>query len=47
MSALCARIEDAGASEDFSQNFRLLERLKEEFERVNRAFEAEIHGEWD
>ena len=47
MSALCARMEDAGASEDLSQSFRLLERLKEEFGRVNRAFEAEIHGERD
>ena len=44
MSALCARLEVAGASGDLSQSFRLLERLKEEFVRVNRAFEAEIHG---
>ena len=45
MSALCARLEDAGASGDLSQGFRLLERLKEEFVRVDRAFEAEIRGE--
>jgi HPt (histidine-containing phosphotransfer) domain-containing protein len=44
MSALCARLEDAGASGDLSQSFRLLERLKEEFGRVDRAFEDEIHG---
>jgi HPt (histidine-containing phosphotransfer) domain-containing protein len=44
MSALCARLEDAGASGDLSQGFRLLERLKAEFGRVERAFEAEIHG---
>jgi two-component system, sensor histidine kinase and response regulator len=45
MSALCARLEDAGASGDLSQGFRLLARLKEEFVRVDRAFEAEIRGE--
>ncbi|HVD34575.1 MAG TPA: response regulator, partial [Rubrobacter sp.] len=44
MSALCARLEDAGASGDLSQGFTLLERLKAEFGRVDRAFEAEIHG---
>ena len=44
MSALCARLEDAGASGDLSQSFRLLRRLKEEFARVDRAFEAEIEG---
>jgi two-component system, sensor histidine kinase and response regulator len=44
MSDLCARLEDAGASGDLSQGFRLLERLKAEFGRVDRAFEAEIHG---
>ncbi len=44
MAALCARLEVAGASGDLSQSFRLLERLKEEFVRVDRAFEAEIHG---
>jgi two-component system sensor histidine kinase/response regulator len=47
MSAFCARLEDAGASGDLSQSFGLLERLKEEFLRVNRAFEAEIHGDRD
>jgi CheY-like chemotaxis protein len=45
MSALCARLEDAGGSGDLSQGFRLLTRLKEEFVRVDRAFEAEIRGE--
>jgi two-component system sensor histidine kinase/response regulator len=47
MSALCARLEAAGASGDLSQGFGLLERLKEEFARVDRAFEAEIHGDRD
>jgi two-component system, sensor histidine kinase and response regulator len=45
MSTLCGRLEDAGASGDLSQGVRLLERLKEEFARVDRAFEAEIRGE--
>ena len=45
MSALCARLEDAGAAGDLSQGFRLLARLKEEFVRVDRAFETEIRGE--
>jgi HPt (histidine-containing phosphotransfer) domain-containing protein len=45
MSALCARLEDAGASGDLSQGFRLLKRLKEEFVRVDRAFEVEIRRE--
>jgi CheY-like chemotaxis protein len=44
MSTLCARLEDAGASGDLSQGPRLVERLKEEFARVDRAFEAEIRG---
>ena len=44
MSALCARLEVAGATGDLSQSFRLLQRLKEEFARVDRAFEAEIQG---
>jgi two-component system, sensor histidine kinase and response regulator len=47
MSALCARLEDAGASGDLSQGSRILERLKKEFVRVDRAFEAEIHGDQD
>jgi two-component system, sensor histidine kinase and response regulator len=45
MAFLCARLEDAGASGDLSQGFRLLAQLKEEFVRVDRAFEAEIRGE--
>ena len=45
MSAICARLENAGQSGDLSQGPRLLERLQEEFARVDRAFEAEIRGE--
>jgi len=45
MSAICARLEDAGQAGDLSQGPGLLERLGEEFARVDRAFEAEIHGE--
>jgi two-component system sensor histidine kinase/response regulator len=45
MSALCAQLEDVGAAGDLSQGFRLLEQLKGEFARVDRAFEAEIRGE--
>jgi CheY-like chemotaxis protein/HPt (histidine-containing phosphotransfer) domain-containing protein len=45
MSAICARLEDAGQSGDLSQGPGLLERLGQEFARVERAFEAEIHGD--
>ena len=45
MADLCARLEVAGASGDLSRGPRLLQRLGEEFARVDRAFEAEIHGE--
>jgi HPt (histidine-containing phosphotransfer) domain-containing protein len=45
MAAICARLEDAGQSRDLSQGPGLLERLGEEFARVDRAFEAEIHRE--
>jgi len=44
MYSLCARLEDAGASGDPSSGAGLLRRLKEEFDRVARAFEAEVHG---
>ena len=47
ISALCARLKDAGASGDLSLSYRLLEQLKDEFARVDRAFEAEIHGDRD
>ena len=45
MSTLCARLEEAGASGDLAPAPGLLERLKKEFARVDRAFEAEIRGE--
>jgi hypothetical protein len=45
MSTLCARLEYAGASGDLSTGPGFLERLKEEFARVDRAFEAEVRGE--
>jgi two-component system, sensor histidine kinase and response regulator len=45
MSVLCAQLENAGASGDLSQGFRLLAQLKEEFVLVDQAFEAEIRGE--
>jgi CheY-like chemotaxis protein len=45
MSVLCASLEDAGQSGDLSRGPELLERLLEEFARVDRAFGAEIHGE--
>ena len=45
MSALCARLEDAGAAGDLTSGFVLVQQLKKEFSRVDRAFEAEIRGE--
>jgi two-component system, sensor histidine kinase and response regulator len=45
MADLCARLEVAGASGDLSRGPRLLQRLGEEFARVDRAFGAEIRGE--
>ncbi len=44
MSGLCARLERAGASGDLSHGFGLLERLEEEFGRVERALGAEVRG---
>ncbi|CAN5828446.1 hypothetical protein BH18ACT11_BH18ACT11_19050 [soil metagenome] len=42
MSGFCARLESAGASGDLSHGFGLLERLEEEFGRVERALGAEV-----
>jgi HPt (histidine-containing phosphotransfer) domain-containing protein len=44
MSALCAQLEDAGASGDFDRSPEMLERLREEFGRVDRALGAEVDG---
>ena len=41
MAALCAELEDVGASGDLSRGPELLERLKAEYERVHSALEAE------
>jgi CheY-like chemotaxis protein len=45
MSGICARLERAGASGDLTHGFRLLERLEEEFGRVERALRAEVQGQ--
>ena len=45
MSYLCARLEEIGASGDLSSGAGLIRRLKEEFWRVDRAFEVEVHGD--
>jgi two-component system, sensor histidine kinase and response regulator len=42
MSDLCAQLEDAGAAGDFALSTELLERLREEFGRVDRALGAEV-----
>jgi HPt (histidine-containing phosphotransfer) domain-containing protein len=42
MSALCAELEGAGASGDIEQSQELLQRLREEFGRVDRALGAEV-----
>jgi two-component system sensor histidine kinase/response regulator len=42
MSALCAQLEVAGASGDFDLSPELLEQLREEFGRVDRALGAEV-----
>jgi HPt (histidine-containing phosphotransfer) domain-containing protein len=42
MSDLCAQLEDAGAAGDFARSTELLERLREEFGRVDRALGAEV-----
>jgi len=44
MSGLCARLESAGASGNLSHGFGLLERLEEEFGRVERALRSEVRG---
>jgi HPt (histidine-containing phosphotransfer) domain-containing protein len=41
MASLCAKLRDAGASEDLSSSSELLKRLEAEFERVRPALEAE------
>jgi HPt (histidine-containing phosphotransfer) domain-containing protein len=42
MSDRCAQLEDAGAAGDFALSTELLERLREEFGRVDRALGAEV-----
>jgi len=42
MSAICAELEDVGASGDLSRAPELLERLEEESGRVRTALEAEL-----
>ncbi len=42
MSAICAELQDAGASRDLPSVPGLLERLEEEFGRVRAALEAEL-----
>ncbi len=44
MAELCAQLEEAGASGDLSRSSELLERLEEEFGRVDRALRAEVGG---
>ncbi|MDQ3604367.1 MAG: Hpt domain-containing protein, partial [Actinomycetota bacterium] len=44
MSGLCAQLQDLGASGDLSQGPTLLERIRHELERVDRALEAEVHA---
>jgi HPt (histidine-containing phosphotransfer) domain-containing protein len=44
MYALCAQLEDGGASGDLSQGSELLGRIREEMGRVERALEAEVSG---
>ena len=41
MASLCAKLQDAGASEDLSSSSELLKRLEAEFERVRSVLEAE------
>ena len=45
MSCLCAQLENAGASGDLSRGTGLLERIREELGRVDRALEAEVSGD--
>nr|MDQ3317199.1 response regulator [Actinomycetota bacterium] len=44
MAAICAELEEAGASGDLARAPGLLERLEEEFGRVRPALEAEMEG---
>jgi two-component system sensor histidine kinase/response regulator len=44
MVGLCAQLEVAGASGDLSRGPALLERIRHELERVDRALEAEVHA---
>jgi two-component system sensor histidine kinase/response regulator len=46
MAGICARLESAGVSGDLKHGFGLLERLEEEFGRVERALRAEVRGRW-
>ena len=45
MSCLCAQLGNAGASGDLSRGTGLLERIREELGRVDRALEAEVSGD--
>jgi HPt (histidine-containing phosphotransfer) domain-containing protein len=40
----CAQLEVAGASGDLSRGPTLLQRIRDELERVDRALEAEVHA---
>jgi two-component system, sensor histidine kinase and response regulator len=44
MFDLCAQLEDIGSSGDLSRGSGLLERIREELGRVDRALEAEVSG---
>jgi two-component system, sensor histidine kinase and response regulator len=44
MVGLCAQLEVAGASGDLSRRPALLQRIRHELERVDRALEAESHA---
>ena len=44
MVGLCTQLQDLGASGDLSRGPTLLERIRDELERVDRALEAEVHA---
>ena len=44
MVGLCTQLQDLGASGDLSRGPTLLERIRHELERVDRALEAEVHA---
>jgi HPt (histidine-containing phosphotransfer) domain-containing protein len=46
MAAVCAELEEAGASGDLGRALGLLARLEEELGRVRPALEAEAASEW-